>query len=174
MLENVPKIRILVGINVDSLIADYQKRGLLFHGAEGETLAQIKASLLKDIEEAEYSPQVEKGNYVDDPKKWDANHFWDTLKGQWRPRTDLVSLIADCSHSLSWVLNPHSHSRPVDHIRREIQQAVDAVAALEIEVAKDIAARRAEATRRASDAEARAVAAIPAPPGAQTPQQVSP
>ena len=51
LLENVPEIRILVGINVDSLIADYQKRGLLFHGAEGETLAQIKASLLKDIKE---------------------------------------------------------------------------------------------------------------------------
>jgi superfamily II DNA or RNA helicase len=68
MLESVPEIRILVGINVDSLIAEYQKRGLLFHGAEGETLAQIKASLLKDIEEAEYSPQVEKGilQFIDD------------------------------------------------------------------------------------------------------------
>ncbi len=68
MLERVPEIRILVGINVDSLIADYQKRGLLFHGAEGETLSQIKASLLKDIEEAEYSPQVEKGilQFIDD------------------------------------------------------------------------------------------------------------
>jgi superfamily II DNA or RNA helicase len=68
MLENVPEIRILVGINVDSLIADYQKRGLLFHGAEGETLSQIKASLLKDIEEAEYSPDVERGilQFIDD------------------------------------------------------------------------------------------------------------
>lgn len=61
LLENVPEIRILVGINVDSLIADYKRHGLLFHGAEGETLSQIKASLLNDIEEAEYSPKVEKG-----------------------------------------------------------------------------------------------------------------
>lgn len=67
-LERVPEIRVLVGINVDSLISDYQKRGLLFHGAEGETLAQLKASLLKDIEEAEYSSQVEKGilQFIDD------------------------------------------------------------------------------------------------------------
>ena len=68
MLDNVPEIRILVGINVDSLIADYQKRGLLFHGAEGETLSQIKASLLKDIEEAEYISEVESGirQFVED------------------------------------------------------------------------------------------------------------
>ncbi|MEI6674220.1 MAG: helicase-related protein [Verrucomicrobiota bacterium] len=67
-LEHVPEIRVLVGINVDSLIADYQKRGLLFHGAEGETLTQLKANLLKDIEEAEYSSQVEKGilKFIDD------------------------------------------------------------------------------------------------------------
>lgn len=110
-----------------------------------------------------------KVNYVDDPKKWDANHFWDTLKGHWRERADLVSLIRDVSHSLSWVLNPHSHSRPVDHIRREIGEAIDAVAALELEVAKEIAARRADATRRASEAEARAVSAIPVPLAAQTP-----
>ncbi len=61
MLDHVPQVRVLVGINVDTLIADYQKRGLLFHGAEGETLGQLKASLLKDIEEAEYLPHVEKG-----------------------------------------------------------------------------------------------------------------
>ncbi|RYE71467.1 MAG: helicase, partial [Oxalobacteraceae bacterium] len=67
-LEHVPEVRLLVGINVDSLIADYQKKGLLFHGAEGETLTQLKSSLLKDIEEAEYSPQVERGilQFIDD------------------------------------------------------------------------------------------------------------
>ena len=29
LLEHLPEVRVLVGINVDSLIADYQKRGLL-------------------------------------------------------------------------------------------------------------------------------------------------
>ena len=46
---------------MDSLIADYQKKGLLFHGAEGETPPQLKSSLMKDIEDAEYSLQVEQG-----------------------------------------------------------------------------------------------------------------
>ena len=68
LLEHVPEVRLLVGINVDSLIADYKKKGLLFHGAEGETVAQLKSSLLKDIEESEYSPQVEQGilQFIDD------------------------------------------------------------------------------------------------------------
>lgn len=60
-LEHVPQVRILVGINVDSLIADYQKKGLLFHGAEGQTLDKLKADLLEDIQSAEYRPEVENG-----------------------------------------------------------------------------------------------------------------
>ncbi len=60
-LEHVGQVRILVGINVDSLIADYQKKGLLFHGADDDTRSQLKASLLKDIEESEYAPHIEKG-----------------------------------------------------------------------------------------------------------------
>ena len=38
---------VLIGINVDSLIADYQKKGLLFHGVEGETLAQLESKGLR-------------------------------------------------------------------------------------------------------------------------------
>lgn len=60
-LESVPEVRILVGINVDALIADYQKKGLLFHGAEGQTRTQLRLSLLRDIEEADYAPQIEHG-----------------------------------------------------------------------------------------------------------------
>ena len=32
-LEDVPHIRILVGINVDEIVAAYQSKGLLFHTA---------------------------------------------------------------------------------------------------------------------------------------------
>ncbi len=60
-LEHVPQVRILVGINVDGLIADYQKKGLLFHGAEGQTLDKLKADLLDDIQTAEYRPEIENG-----------------------------------------------------------------------------------------------------------------
>ena len=46
-LEHVSGVRLLIGINVDSLIADYQKKGLLFHGVEGETLAQLESKGLR-------------------------------------------------------------------------------------------------------------------------------
>ena len=46
-LEHISGVRLLIGINVDSLIADYQKKGLLFHGVEGETLAQLKSKGLR-------------------------------------------------------------------------------------------------------------------------------
>lgn len=80
--------------------------------------------------------------YVDDPKRWDANHFWDTVKAHWKLRPEMSKLVADVSHSLSWVLNPHSHSRPVTQIRREIQEALEAVASLEAAVTGEIASRK--------------------------------
>ncbi len=103
-----------------------------------------------------------KVSYVDDPRKWDTSHFWDTVKGYWAQRADLVTLKADVSHSLSWVLNPHSHSRPVNHIRGELQKAVAAVAELEGEILKDIAAKRAAAAIKAQTAAATAATAVPA------------
>ena len=100
--------------------------------------------------------------YVDDPRRWEANQFWDTLKAHWSNRSDLTKLKADVSHSLSWVLNPHSHSRPVDHIRREITEAVDAVSRLDDEVLKEITNRKAEMAQKASDAALKAAEKVPA------------
>ncbi|MBL9115460.1 MAG: hypothetical protein JNJ83_10680 [Verrucomicrobiaceae bacterium] len=70
-LEHVDQVRVLVGINVDSLIADYQKKGLLFHGADDDTRSQLKAALLKDIQESEYAPHIEKGivQFIEDVMK---------------------------------------------------------------------------------------------------------
>lgn len=102
-----------------------------------------------------------KVSYVDDPKRWEANHFWDTLRNHWSSRSDLTSLKADVSHSLSWILNPHSHSRPVDHIRREISEAVDAVSRLNDEVLREIAIRRAELAQRAADVAKRTEEDVP-------------
>lgn len=105
--------------------------------------------------------------YVDDPKRWEANHFWETLKAHWSSRVDLSKLKADVSHSLSWVLNPHSHSRPVAHIRREIDEAVDAVARLEDEVLGEISNRKAEMAKRAEEVAKKAAAAVPPGPDYQ-------
>jgi hypothetical protein len=44
-LENVPHIRILVGINVDSIIASYHKKGLLFLADAVKTIEESVLSV---------------------------------------------------------------------------------------------------------------------------------
>ncbi len=61
LLEDVPKIRILVGINVDSLIANYHRQGLLFLPDSRQTVEELKKALHKDIQEANYKKIVEEG-----------------------------------------------------------------------------------------------------------------
>ena len=108
--------------------------------------------------------------YVDDPKRWDANHFWDIFQARLKPDpaspqpsdAGNLKLIADVSHSLSWVLNPHSHSRPVDHIRLEIQKAVESVAELERMVKKLILSQKDLALQKATIAQTAATAALAA------------
>jgi hypothetical protein len=41
-LEKIPQIRILVGINVDAIMADYHKRGLLFLADPTKALEEFK------------------------------------------------------------------------------------------------------------------------------------
>ncbi len=67
-MEKVPHIRILVGINVDAIMADYHRRGLLFLADPTRALEEVKADLHKDIQSATYSPEVEKGilQFVED------------------------------------------------------------------------------------------------------------
>ena len=60
-LENVPKIRILVGINVDKILARYQSKGLLFHGDANQTLGEFLSDIKSDIQDADYSKDVETG-----------------------------------------------------------------------------------------------------------------
>ncbi len=60
-LENVPKIRILVGINVDVILAKYQSQGLLFKGDANQTLREFLVETKEDIQNANYSKEVEDG-----------------------------------------------------------------------------------------------------------------
>ncbi|GAA4314567.1 helicase-related protein [Pontixanthobacter gangjinensis] len=68
LLENVPNIRILVGINVDQILARYQSKGLLFQGDATQTLKEFLAETKKDIQTAKYSKEVEEGilQFVED------------------------------------------------------------------------------------------------------------
>lgn len=61
LLEDVPNIRILVGINVDQILAKYQSKGLLFQGDANQTLKEFLAETKKDIQTAKYSADIEKG-----------------------------------------------------------------------------------------------------------------
>ena len=60
-LNDVPKIRILVGINVDKILAKYQAKGLLFQGDANQTLLEYLSEAKEDIQGSNYSKEVEEG-----------------------------------------------------------------------------------------------------------------
>lgn len=67
-LVKVPHIRILVGINVDAIMADYHRRGLLFLADPTKALQEFKQELRTDIQRADYKQEIEAGiiQFVDD------------------------------------------------------------------------------------------------------------
>lgn len=67
-LEKVPRIRILVGINVDEIVESYQRKGYLFLADAGATVDKFKAALTEDISKSKYAPEVESGirQFVED------------------------------------------------------------------------------------------------------------
>ena len=60
-LENIKDIKILVGINVDQMFAEAQRKGLLYFGDENKTKDEFLKWFIQDIKEAKYSQEVEKG-----------------------------------------------------------------------------------------------------------------
>ncbi len=60
-LENIQQIRILVGINVDQLMAQYTELGQLYLKDPTETREAFLERLKTDIEEAEYNKDIENG-----------------------------------------------------------------------------------------------------------------
>ncbi|KAA5548089.1 helicase-related protein [Adhaeribacter rhizoryzae] len=60
-LDKIPKIRILVGINVDQLIKKYHDKGQLYLDNPDETKDSLLEELIKNIQEADYDEVTEKG-----------------------------------------------------------------------------------------------------------------
>lgn len=60
-LEDVQEIKILVGINVDQMFAEAQRRGLLYFGDEKKTKSKFLDWFIQDLQEAKYSKEVERG-----------------------------------------------------------------------------------------------------------------
>ncbi len=60
-LDSVNKVRILIGIDVDKYIARAHQKGELFFGAEDEVKEDCLRLLKQDIEQSQYTKQVEDG-----------------------------------------------------------------------------------------------------------------
>ena len=60
-LKDIKDIKILVGINVDQMFADAQKKGLLYFGDEQKTKEEFLNWFIQDLKEAKYSQEVEEG-----------------------------------------------------------------------------------------------------------------
>lgn len=58
-LQQLSEVKILVGINVDSIVADAQQRGLLFTNNPEKTRDEFVKWMQQDIREARYSKEVE-------------------------------------------------------------------------------------------------------------------
>jgi len=67
-LDKVPQIRILVGINVDKMLAEAQKSGLEFFKNHEKTKANFIKQIQDDIEKANYDKETENGilQFIDD------------------------------------------------------------------------------------------------------------
>ncbi|PKQ68345.1 helicase-related protein [Raineya orbicola] len=61
LLEKVPKIRILVGINVDKLLAEAQKKGFDFFRSKDRTKEEFIQEIKEDIQQTHYDQETEKG-----------------------------------------------------------------------------------------------------------------
>ena len=60
-LKNLKEIKILVGINVDQVFAETQRKGHLFLGDDVRTKDEFMNWFIQDIKEAKYSEEVEQG-----------------------------------------------------------------------------------------------------------------
>lgn len=67
-LAKVGKVRLLVGINVDSILAEHNRKGLLFSGDDGKVRAEVARGIRADIQEAPYDLAIEEGvrRFVED------------------------------------------------------------------------------------------------------------
>lgn len=60
-LDNINKARVLIGIDVDKYIAQAARQGKIFFGAEEEVKEDCLRNIRKDIEQSNYTKEVEQG-----------------------------------------------------------------------------------------------------------------
>ncbi len=62
-LDNIGKVRVLIGIEVDKYIAQAARQGKLFFGAEEEVKEDCLRKIRKDIESSNYKKEIEEGMF---------------------------------------------------------------------------------------------------------------
>ena len=62
-LDNINKVRVLIGIDVDKYIAEAARQGRLFFGAEDEVKQDCLRLIRKDIESSNYKKEIEDGMF---------------------------------------------------------------------------------------------------------------
>lgn len=60
-LDNINRVRILIGIDVDKYIAQAANQGKIFFGAEEEVREECLRKIRRDIESSNYKKEVEEG-----------------------------------------------------------------------------------------------------------------
>lgn len=100
-LQHIPTVRILVGINVDALFSEAQRKGLLFFGDEEKTKSQFLEDFLRDIREARYDKKVEDGI---------LQFAQDLIDGRIEIRAHLKANI----HAKFYLFLPENHSQHSD------------------------------------------------------------
>jgi len=63
-LDNIGKVRVLIGIDVDKYIANAAQQGKLFFGAEEEVKEEYLRKIRTDIETSNYRKDIEDGMYL--------------------------------------------------------------------------------------------------------------
>ena len=62
-LDNISKVRVLIGIDVDKYIAKAAQQGKLFFGAEEDVKEDCLRKIRKDIESSNYQKEIEEGMF---------------------------------------------------------------------------------------------------------------
>jgi superfamily II DNA/RNA helicase len=100
-LQNLKDIKILVGINVDEMFAETQKRGLLFFGDENRTKDEFLKWFVQDVKESAYSKEVEDGILL---------FIEDVISGKIQIRASSNKTI----HAKFYLFLPENHSEHSD------------------------------------------------------------
>lgn len=100
-LNKINDIKILVGINVDQMFAEAQRKGLLYFGDEKKTKDEFLKLFVQDLREAKYAPEVEKG-------------ILDFLQAVAERRIEVRAHNSKAIHAKFYLLLPENHSEHTD------------------------------------------------------------